>query len=720
MKPSDRTFTPEPERCELFEPVPYRFKVTRRAFIQVVGAGLWISVTGGVALAQRGRDSESETLTARLFIGDDGTVTVMTSKVEIGQGARTQLAMAAAEELRLPLDRVRMLMADTAVVPDDGGTYGSRTTPANVPDIRRAAAYVRTLLTEGIAERWDVPASEIEVRDGAFTHKAGGHRITYAEIARDESLAEIFERRIPSDVPLTPVSEWKVLGTSPPPVAARDIVTGAHAYPSDIRRPGMLYGKVLRPPSYGATLESVDLAPAEAMEGVVAVRDGDFVGVVAPTSFRAARARDAVAETAKWTPAPHPSSRELFDHLKRHRAGDGRENAEGSVEDGLKTARERVRAEYHVPYIQHAPMEPRAAVAEWDGDSLTVWTGSQVPSRVHDQLVEAFSLPPDRVRVIIPDTGGGFGGKHTGECAIEAARLARAAEKPVSLQWTRDEEFTWAYFRPAGVIEIEAGLDADGRITAWNFINIASGAAGIGCPYDVPNKSTRFERSDSPLRTGSYRALAATANNFARECFIDELAARAGADPLEFRLRHLAEGRLRDVLLAAAERFAWTEQARAGGGGEGRGIGIACGTEKGSFVAACAEVEVDRNAGRLRVLRLVEAFECGAVQNPRNLEAQISGCVVMGLGGALTEEVVFEDGRIRTAGFRDYRVPRFKDVPPLDIVILNRPDLPSVGAGETPIIPVAPAIGNAVYHAVGVRLRRLPLRGEALREAPNT
>jgi isoquinoline 1-oxidoreductase len=309
------------------------------------------------------------------------------------------------------------------------------------------------------------------------------------------------------------------------------------------------------------------------------------------------------------------------------------------------------------------------------------------------------------VRVIVPDMDSGYGGKHTGEAAIEAARLAKAAGKPVKLVWTREEEFTWAYFRPGGVIEVNAGAKKDGRLTAWECHNYNSGGSSLRTPYDVPNQHTEFHAADSPLRQGSYRALAATANTFARESHMDELAYALHLDPLAFRLKNLKDARLRAVLEAAANKFGWGRTKPA----DGHGFGIAGGTEKGSYVASCAEVSVDRGSGRVKVLRVVTAFECGAVLNPNHLKNQVEGGAVMALGGALFEAIRFADGKILNPRFADYRVPRFGDVPVLETVLLDRRDLPSAGAGETPLIALAPAVGNAIFQAAGVRLRALPM-----------
>jgi isoquinoline 1-oxidoreductase len=311
--------------------------------------------------------------------------------------------------------------------------------------------------------------------------------------------------------------------------------------------------------------------------------------------------------------------------------------------------------------------------------------------------------------VLVPDFGGGFGGKHTGEAALEAARLAKSAGRPVRLQWTRAEEFTWAYFRPAALIEVEAGLDDKGAVVAWDFANYNSGASALESPYRIANMRSRFLSSEAPLRQGSYRCLAATANNFARESFMDELAAAAHADPLEFRLAHLDNARLRDVLTAAADRFGWRER-RKKNRRANTGIGLACGTEKGSVVAACVEAEVDLATGTPRLIEICKAFECGAILNPANLQAQVEGAIMMGLGAALREEIQLENGRVANASFARYRPARFRDLPKVDVVLLDKKDQDSAGAGETPIMAVAAALANAVFDAVGERVRSMPLR----------
>jgi len=683
--------------------------VSRRSFLELLGAGLLITVGGGVGCSQRGggRGSGPAPISTRVHIGEDGAITVMTGKVELGQGARTEITQAAAEELRVAADQIRLIMADTDLVPDDGVTAGSRTTPATIPAVRKGAAAAREALTDLAAEQWQVDRAALTVSAGAIAHAATQRTMTYAELAKAGRVSEALQRPIADDVTLAAVQGWKILGTSAQRPNARDVVTGAHRYASDIVRPNMLHGKVLRPPSFGATLTAIDLAEAQAMEGVTVVREGDFVACVAPTAFAAARAVEALAKSAQWQTVPHPSNAELWDTLRPHVSEEGGD-PDRAVEDALASAAKTLEAEYHTAYIQHAPMEPGPAVAEWTDDKLTVWVGTRGPFLVRSQLAEAFGIPAERVRVITPDTGGGFGMKSGDFAAAEAARMAKAVGRPVRIQWTREEEFTWAYTRPAALIQTRAGVDAEGRIVAWDFTNINSGGAALDTPYAIPQRRAVTRPSQSPLRQGSYRALAATANNLARECFMDELAAVAGADPLAFRLAHLQNDRLRTVLQTAVERFGW-EQRKASAGGN-VGVGLACGTEKASYVAACVEVAVDHERSTFDVRHVCEVFECGTILNPANLRSQVCGCIIMGLGAVLREEMRFEGGKILNASFSRYRVPRFVDVPELDIHLLNRPDIEPAGGGETPIIAIAPAIANAIFDAIGVRVRELPIK----------
>ena len=702
-------FAPDPERYEFREKGIYRFDLERRDFFKLLGAGVMVfAVARSVPATQESGGSQRRhqqelprDITAWIHISEDGSVTAFTGKVEIGQNIRTSLAQSVADELRVPLESVHMVMGDTELTPFDMGTFGSRTTPTMAPQLRRVSAAARDLLVLTAAKEWNTSPDRLAAADGKVSETATNRFVTYAELARGKTLAQ----QIPDQDPLTPPSAWTVAGKSFPKVDSRAFVTGKHQYTSDLRPVGVMYGKVLRPPSFGASLESCDLSAAQKLSGAVVIRDGDFVGAAAASSAEAEEALAAVR--CAWKETPHISASELFSYLKQNtqKDEDGPASQSGSIQEGLARAKHRLEATYTVAYIAHAPLEPRAAVAEWKDGKLTVWTGTQRPFATRDALADAFRLSSDKVRVLVPDTGSAYGGKHTPDAALEAARLARSAGKPVKVMWSREEEFTWAYFRPAGVIEIKSGVAADGVLTAWEFHNYNSGAAGIGTPYQVANQHIEFHPVDSPLRQGSYRGLAATANHFARESHMDDLARALSLDPLDFRLKNIQDARLRDVFQAAAKWFGWPGKKTK----PGQGFGLGGGIEKGGYVASCAEVAVDRDRGLLRVVRIVSAFECGAIVNPDGLRNQIVGANIMGLGGALFEAIEFENGRITNSRFSRYRVPRFRDTPDIEVVMLDRKDIPSAGAGETPLVALAPAIGNAVFDATGVRLTALPM-----------
>ncbi len=661
--------------------------MNRRDFFAVLGGGVVVMLVDDGVYAQEtgggrgGPRQAPQNLSAWLHIGETGIVTVYSGKVEVGQNARTSLTQAVAEELRAPVASIRMVLADTDLTPYDMGTVGSQTTPQMWPVIRRAAAAARETLIDLASQKWMVERSAIQVADGKLT--AGSRSAGFGELTNGEKLT----RTIPANVALAPAAEWKIAGTSLPKVNGRELVTGAHKFTYDTKAPGMLYGKVLHPASFGATLVSLDSAAAEAMPGVKVVHEGDFVGVTAPDPFTAEKA--VAALKADWKAvAAEASSKDVYAYFKKN----GRDATDGA---GLTA--------YTVAYIAHVPLEPRSALAQWKDGALTVWTGSQRPFGVRSELAQHFSMPEERVRVIVPDTGSGYGGKHNGEAAYEAARLAKAIGKPVKRNWTREEERTWAYFRPGGLIEVGGKLNPDGTLAEWEMHNYNSGPSALQTPYDVPRKKEQMHPSKSPLRQGSYRGLAGTANHFARESYMDELAHSAGIDPLEFRLKNTRNERLRAVIQAAADKFGWKDRKKA----PGRGFGISGGFEKGSYVANCAEVSVVN--GAVKVVRVVEAFECGAVVNPEHLRNQVEGAVAMGMGGALFEQVDFADNKIVTNRLARYRVPRFADMPVIETVLLDRKDIPSAGAGETPIMGLAPAIGNAIFDATGQRIRSLPM-----------
>ncbi len=612
---------------------------TRREVVKVLGAGLIVVVIEPLHSWQEEDDVVlAKRPVLRIEVAQDGSIVLRTGKVELGQGSRTLLTQCVAEEMGVAPARVRLIMGDTDACPDDGGTWASMTTPETVPAVRKAAA------------------------------EAAG------------------------STPHAP-SSWKVLGKSLPAIDGRDIVTGRKKYASDWMPEGLLATKIIRPPFYKATLESVN-----APDGVRVVREGDLVAVVATTP-REAEAQ-AAKVTAVWKLSPlapanfkRDSEMPVFVEGARYPAIVKR----GDLATGEALSVKRLKSEYSVANIAHVPLEPRASVARWQGKKLTVESGSQAPFLVRNELRQHFGLTERQVRVRAVDPGSGYGGKQRGECELEAARIAKLAGADVRLAWSREEEFERAYVRPAGVIEVSSGIDASGKIVSWDFHNFNSGASSLMPPYAIPHYYCGFHKSKSPLREGSYRSLAAVANNFARESHVDELAVLAGIDPLEFRLKNLLDERLKEALQRGAAKFGWKH---------GKG-GVACNLEKDARLALFVELDIVKSQARLK--RIVCVFDCGAILNPGNLRNQVEGAIVQGLGGALFEKVQHDEQRILNAKMSKYRVPRFSDVPPIETILIDRRDVKPAGAGESPITTIAPAIANAIFALAGKRLRALPL-----------
>ncbi|HZP63292.1 MAG TPA: molybdopterin cofactor-binding domain-containing protein [Terriglobales bacterium] len=705
----------EKQQHESVTRVSYGFELRRRDFFKLLGGGMLVCacaspILGHESGARRRNDDEDlpENISAWLHIGQDGNVTVYTGKVEMGQNIRTSLTQQVAEELHTPVESIQLVMGDTSLTPYDMGTFGSRTTPTMGPQLRSVSAAARDNLIDIAAQRWGADRSKLQASDGRIIDSLSNRSVSFGELTKGQELVKL----ISDDPVLQTPAQWKIAGTPTPKVDGRDFVTGKHKYTSDLSLPGMLHGKILRPTAFHATLKSLNTSETEKIPGVKVVHDGTFVGVVASDVWTASKALEAIQ--AKWEAPRQTSEATLFQDVRKpttkendNPGGPPRISA-GSVEQGFSSADKTLKQTYTVAYIQHVPLEPRAAVAQWKDGKLTVWTGTQRPFAVRDELAEAFRLAKDKVHVMVPDTGSAYGGKHTGETAIEAARLAQAAGKPVKLVWTREEEFTWAYFRPGGAIDVRSAVQNDGKVLAWQFDNYNSGPAAMKTPYAFPNQHIEFHSTDGPLRQGSYRGLAATANHFAREVHMDELANLLKMDPLEFRRKNLIDPRAQGVLDAAAKAFGWGRQKNSAT----RGFGIALGAEKGSYVACCAEVEVQ---GReVRVKRAVEAFECGAIVNPNGLRNQVAGAIMMGVGGALFEAIHFDNGRILNPHLAKYRVPRFSDMPQIEVVLLDRKDIAPAGAGETPIMAIAPAISNAIFAATEIRLRSLPLVPDGL------
>jgi nicotinate dehydrogenase subunit B len=673
----------------------------QREYFDVLGDGLVAYVPGRRPGGGQGGWSPP-TGGAWLHVGTQGKVQAFIGKVDVGQGTRTALALLVAEELRVPLEDVEMIMGDTDLCPWDMGTFGSRSMPDAAPAIQGAGAAARHALLARASAQLGVSVSELDADHGGVGPKGGAVRKAYGELLRGQRL---LVRAAPSATPF-PAADWRTAGHLAHDPRAADVVTGRTTYTSDLRLPDMLYGAVLHAPTYGAQLGSFSSGGLPSGDDPVVVYEGDFVGVAARSPREAHVALGQLQAT--WKEKPQPKEEEIDFFLRSHRSEgddwDTDEDLEGDPDGAFARAEVRLEATFHCAYIAHVPLETRAAVAKWEGDRLTIWVGTQTPFRARDHVAEGLGIPPEKVRVLVPPTGSGFGGKHGGDVALAASRLARAAHRPVLVSFSREEEFSHGYLRPYAIIDVRASASKDGSLTSWSLHNVNAGSAAVRTPYQVANRRVGNELSASPLPQGSYRALAANTNNFAREVAMDELAIQLGVDPFEFRDRNLKDDRLREVLRRAAEAAKWTVRERV----PGRGFGIAAGLEKNARVATVAEVRLGADRS-LRVERLVTAFESGAIVHPDNLRSQVEGACVMALGGALFEAIHFGAGRIKNPRLSTYRVPRFSDLPTVEVVLVDRKDLPPGGAGETPMIAVAPAVANAIYDAGKVRLRSLPL-----------
>ncbi len=643
-------------------------------------------------------------LSSRLHIADNGTITLLTGKIECGQGIRTTLTQVAAEELRLEPAQVRLVMGDTALVPDDGGTWGSLTTPQTVPVIRQACAAMRELLCRCAAEEWSSDPSQLTVTRGQV-HSQNGRLYSYRDLARSPVFAKAVSA---GGTPIKPV-DWQICGTPLPNVNGPAIVSGSLYYSSDLFPDNLLHGAVLHPPNQRCHLVSFDASKAEHLPGVRVIHEGDFLGVTAPGPHQAASAASLIE--ARWSNTELGDPEHLFRDLKANAKPPDSDRSSrypallgsGSLANGMAAASHRFESQYHIAYIAHVPLETRTAVAQWQGDRVTVRCGTQAPFVLRAEIAKAFNLPEENIRIVVSDTGSGYGGKHDAECELEAARLARGTTQPVRLAWSRHDEFTQSYCRPAAVMEVRSGVSSDGKILAWDFHNYNGGAASLPAPYRIPNLQAAFHESESPLRQGSYRSLAAVGNAFARESHINEIASALHIDPLEFRLRNIENQRLQTVLTRAAERFGWGKVKS----GNGVGYGLACNIEKGGHLALFTELRVED--GQVHLTRMVAAFDAGAVINPDILSNQVEGAIIQGIGGALFEQLTFDKTRILNGRLSAYRVPRFSDVPEIEVILIDNRSVPSSGAGESPITATAPSIAAALFAATGQRIRQLPM-----------
>lgn len=688
----------------------------RRDFLKLTTTGLLVTFVVSPALGrsaavpfQGGRSgSPPADLNAFLHIGADGRVTCLVGKVELGQGAMTSLPLLAAEELDVPVTAVDIVMGDTDLCPTDMGTFGSLSIRVFGPVLRGAAAEAKAILLQMAAERLQLPLTDLIVESGTVVSRTDRtKRISYGQLTEGRRI----ERRLEGRPALEAVSAFTIVGKSAPRRDALEKVAGKAKYAGDVIPPGALHARVVRPPAHGATLATIDTSAAEKVPGVRVVRDGDLIAVLHAHRDEADKALGLIKATL--TPSPSTLTDEtIFDHLvKTAPAGEATAQG-GDLAQGEKLATLVFGETYRKGYVAHAAMETHSAVAVVENGRVTVWAGTQTPFPLKSQVASALGLSADKVRVITPYVGGGFGGKSASQQGIEAARLARAAGVPVRVVWSREEEFFFDTFDPAAVHIIRSGVDAAKKIVFWDNTVVGAGSRGAEHIYDIPHHRTvvrsGWGRNPSglhPFAVGPWRAPGANANAFARESHIDVMAARAGVDPVEFRLNNLADARMRRVLQAAVKSFGWTPKA----GPSGRGVGVACGIDAGTYCVNMAEVKVDKTNGSIRVVRLVSVQDMGVVVNPEGAKQQMEGCLTMGLGYCLTEEVHFRNGAIRDTNFDTYELPRFSWAPKIETVMLDSPDLPAQGGGEPAIVPMGAVLANAVFDAIGARVRQLPM-----------
>jgi isoquinoline 1-oxidoreductase len=706
----------------------------RRQFLKMVGGGIAVLVTAGPVdlFAQDRRRMYPEDLNAYLLIGENGRVTVFSGKIEMGQGVLTSQAQMAAEELGVALESIDMVLGDTDLCPWDMGTFGSLTTRMFGPVLRAAAAEARTVLLKLAAEKLGAKRDDLMVDNGVVSVKSDPSRkVTYAELAKGKKIARLVDEK----AVLRSVAQFQVMGKSPRRFDGREKVTGAAHYAGDVRLPGLLYARVLRPPAHGATLVKADTAAAERHPGAKVVRLEDLgglggLGAVLHADPEAAAA--ALAEIkAEWkTEALDLDPESIFDHIEKTATHGEEKDRRGDLQAARAAASRVFESTYRKGYVAHAAMEPHTAVAEPKDGRVTVWASTQTPFPLRDQIAQALNVDTQKVRVITPYLGGGFGGKSAGRQAIEAARLAVAAGQPVQVCWTRAEEFFYDTFDPASVVKITSAVDTNGKITLWDYAVYAAGDRGAALFYDIPNARVqafgglnfRDETgpqsgpSVHPFATGPWRAPAARMNVFAIESQIDQMAAATGIDPLEFRLRNTSDPRMRSVLQAAADAFGW-KTGKKSGAGSGKGRGIACGIDAGAYVALIAEITVDKATGAIKVDRVVAAQDMGIIVNPEGARMQMEGCIMMGLGYVLSEEVRFKGGEVLERNFETYHLPRFSALPKIETVLVKNDEVDPQGAGEPAIVPLGGAVANALFDATGKRAYRLPLTPERVKAA---
>jgi nicotinate dehydrogenase subunit B len=702
-----------------FKDIKDSFPMDRRDFLKTAGSGIFILFTIKDASfftqerqirQQQGYPSD---FNAYLKIGEDGQVSCYTGKIEMGQGIITSLAQMLADELDVSLESVNMVMGDTDLCPYDRGTFGSLTTRFFGPALRAAGAEGRSVLIELASEKLKVPVKNLTVENGIVIDKNNEkNRISFAELAK----GKMIQRHVDGQVELKKPSEFKVIGKS---VTHRDAdlkVTGKAKYAGDIQFPGMLYAKILRPPAHGAKLISADTSEAEKIKEVKVIKEGDLIAVLHKYPDVAEEALSKIK--AKFDKSPSTlNDKNIFDHLLKA-APDGESIASGGdLTKGEKNSERVIEETYYDGYKAHAPIEPHTATVNIEGDKVTIWASTQTPFPAKDEVAKALNISAKKVHVMQTFVGGGFGGKTRNLQIVEAARLAKLIGKPVQVAWTREEEFFFDSFRPAAVVKIKSGITNKGKLNYWDYHVYFAGERGSRQFYDIPNHNTWVHGSGwgggaHPFATGAWRAPGNNTNTFARESHISIMANAAGFDQVEFRMQNLNDEKMKKILQTAADKFGWKTLKS-----NGKGYGVALGIDAGTSVATIAEVEVDKKTGNVKVNRVVCAQDMGLVINPEGAAIQMEGCITMGLGYALREDIHFKNGEILDVNFDTYEIPHFSWLPKIETVIIDDKEAAPQGGGEPAIVTMGAVVANAIFDATGARVFQLPMSPDRVLEA---
>ena len=704
--------------------------MNRRQFLKrlgLVGGGIIIYFNIGDVIARERAKREGfaaripSDFNAFIKISSDGRVTLLTGKTELGQGAMTSLPQMLADELDVSYESVDIIMGDTDLCPFDMGTFGSMTIMVFGIYLRDAACEAKAVLKDLAADYLKCPVDNLRTKDGVvFDKKNPERKVTYGQLTK----GKIIEKHLRDLPPLKPVSEFTVMGNPQQRRDSRDKVTGKAKYAGDFRFPDMLYARILRPPAHGAELKNVDVSEAKKMNGVMVVQDKDLIAVLHKSPDVAEMALTKIKAEFQM-PDTGLDDKSIFKHLVDKAPEEHVTSQSGNLQTGQDLSDVLFEETYYDSYIAHAPIEPHTSVAGIDEKGkITIRSATQSPFLAKMAVTGALGLTPDKVRVIASFVGGGFGGKNTNQEAVEAARLARLTGKTVQVAWTRAEEFFYDNFRPAAVVKIRSGMKNDGMIVFWDSCTYFAGDRGSDHFYNIPHNRTVIRggwnaheegsgASEHPFGVGPWRAPGNNTNTYARELHINLMAAKAGMDQVDFRLRNIKDPRMLRVLNKAAEKFGW----KASKSPSGRGYGLSCSVDAGTYNAHIAEVEVDKTTGKVRVNRVVCAQDMGFVVNPAGAKTQMEGCITMGMGYALTEQIRFKNGEIFDLNFDTYDIPRFSWLPKIETYFVDNKDLLPKGGGEPAIVNMGAVIASAVHDATGAVVSQLPMNPERVKKA---